>query len=961
MKPSILATALLTTLLSSVSFATTTNNVDIAANPSATFWGLGGTEFIGSGQGLLPFGGDVNSIFYGALEAAGSFKKSNGYSAGIAAGYRNIVNNSFILGGYVFADYNRSPEGHNFWVANPGIEALGNVWEFRVNGYIPTTCRHWIGDETLAENLGITQFERAVAHDRFDHLFQEYEEVGPGIDAEIGRRIPVAKTHNLRIYVGGYHYFMDKTDNITGAESRIVYPINNYVSIELRDSYDKIRKNVFMGGIRLTFGGNKDCEGIRERLSTPIEHNFGNFASANSIAVGNEFIDTGVEYHLPGSFWYFDNAAINSNSTGDGTIEHPFNAIDPRSYQIMTNSGAASQNIQMYVATGISPYDLSVMPNQRLLLPYGDSIFGRTDNFKLAAKGNDRPELVGGITAFGSNNINDIQLQSQNNGFGTIGALYLNGAQNVNINDININISENSTDAYGISEVNSSATINNSVVTVNSSDNSKHGFGINLENSALFVNNNNYIHSTLTSTDNIEGDAGGIVYENNSTATISGSNNQIIAEGFGDNSHAVGILDKGFGTLILSGNNNHIIANSDGLESRAGGIVDLGIASTTIISGSNNQVIANAAGLEGKALGIGELGFLDFGKITISDINKKTIISGNYNQIIANSAESDSVGILNGGGLLTIAGNHNLISANSATQIGLNECNAGGIINLGDLLTISGNHNQISANSAGNATGISTIGGPLIISGDHNLISANAAAGSVGAMNVGNMLLISGDDNLISANSTGSAIGIANIGDILTITGNDNQISANSVASDAIGILDAGTVTISGKHNYISAHAAANAYGIFLDPTITSPTLSVKNTIFNVATTGSGTAAGISLGTVTDASKIILQNNRFNVAATGAGANAYGIYLPNATTPALIGNITDNIFNITNAAAPQNAWGVYANSSWGSSAAWIRAHNSWINPTSATPQQQVFTNGAGNEIRVRHRQVDVTL
>lgn len=844
LNPSILSALLLTSALSNASFASNGDeNIwqqPHPLKPNVTFWGLGGNQIIGNLQGLIPIGAtNPNSIFYGAAEAAGSFKKSNGYAAGVAAGYRKVLNNSFILGGYFFADYNRSPYGHYFWVVNPGLEALGNIWDFRANAYFPTTRNHWLGREDFAENIGITKFEKALGHIRFDHLFQTDEEVSPGLDAEIGRLIPITKHSNLRAYIGGYHYFMDKTNQITGVESRIVFPISKLVSLEARDSYDKVRKNVFMGGIRVTFGGYNNEEkvnlGITGRLLDPIEHNFGNYASANSIAVNKEYVDKGNDYQLPGSFWYFDNTPHNKNSTGDGTFEHPFNAIDLRSLLLVD----FSKNVQMYIASGISPYDLSSLPEHRLALFTNYSIYGRTSNFTRAASGSLRPTLNGGIIAYGGNTIKDIQLNSQNNNFGSAGALFLDGILSkniikVDINDVNINVAENKADATGIGGMNAQVTINNSQITTSSTDQSKQSIGIGLlDNSALFIGNNNYIHTSITSTAPGENHSAGIF--GISPVIVYGNNNQIIADATGSESRAIGIAAIG-NPIEISGSYNHIVANADGFDSRAGGIINVG---TTIISGNNNQIIGNAAGIEGKALGIGDIEALDYQKIKVVNDNSKVIISGNNNQMIGNSAESNSIGIINLGELM-ISGNNNQIIANSAKQIAGQECNAGGIVTFGNKLTILGINNQIIANSAGKAYGILELSGA------------------------------------------------------------------------------------------------------------SSPTFDVENTIFNIKANGAGNeAAGISMGLVTDATKIIIRNNVFNVAETGTNAKAYGIYLPNATTPAIKGNIAYNIFNITNSNVSTNAWGVYANSQWSNTATWIREHNVWLHPSSAAPQQQVFTNGAG--------------
>lgn len=784
-------TLLFSLLFSKIIFAATTSYENILsqdqnAKPSVTFWGLGGDQLIGSGQALIPLGGEgARSLFYAAIEAAGSFKATNGNLAGIAAGYRNIVNNSYLLGGYVFADYNRSPSGHYFWVANPGFEALSKNWDFRVNGYIPTTCKHWLGGEALAENVGITKYEKAFGHERFDHFVQWYEEVGSGLDVEVGRSIPLTKTHNPKIFLGGYHFFMDKTDQITGIEGRIVLPLNQHVALEARDSYDKVRKNVFMAGIRISFGGYnadvKESLGIAGRLSDPIEHDFGNFGAATSIPVGKAYIDDGIEFHLPGAFWYFASSAKGSNSSGDGTIEHPFNAIDLRAYQIMTNSGAYSNNVQMYIAAG-AEYNLSGLPGDRLQLLNGYSIYGRTSDFKLAASASLRPILNGGITAFGNNNLSDFVLQSFNNGFGSAGALLLNDAKNVNINDLLINASEKNMDAYGISEIGSSAaTINNSVVNVSLitdkgvGTHNSIGIGL-LNNSAIFVGSNNYIQASLKSNSDIE-------------------------------SHAIGISDtnpESFpGAVLISifGNNNHIAANSDGHNGRAGGIVvgpgalaDEGghQASNSFlsISGNNNQILANSYGTENKAVGI-------------VVYKSKAEISGSGNEISANSDKSNTIGAMVDAGTLEISGSNNQFNAQSAGHNdGKAESNAGGIIAVNAAhLTISGNANQISAEAAGNngkAVGIGSFPADpksgknnILISGNNNQIRAESAnSGSIGIMNDGN-LVISGDNNFVFSHALAQgqkAEGIFNFGSSKTsITGKNNKIitiSGETLADD---------------------------------------------------------------------------------------------------------------------------------------------------------------------------------
>ncbi|EKE00579.1 MAG: hypothetical protein ACD_21C00325G0006 [uncultured bacterium] len=241
--------------------------------PSATFGAFAGKRALGQGQVLLPFGGDgVASTFYGALEATASGKTSTGYSGGFGGGYREVFNNSYLLGGYALADYNRSPLKHNFWVGGFGVEALGYAWDLRVNGYIPVGKKYWLANTTTGA----------------------YEEAGIGFDAEVGRVLPIPKTQGVRLFVGGYRYSMNNTiGNITGIEARLVYPITRHITLEVRDSYDSTRYNIAMGGLRLTLGGynnneNKEELGISGRMSDPIERNFANFASCNTTVINRK-------------------------------------------------------------------------------------------------------------------------------------------------------------------------------------------------------------------------------------------------------------------------------------------------------------------------------------------------------------------------------------------------------------------------------------------------------------------------------------------------------------------------------------------------------------------------------------------------------------------------------------------------------------------------------------------------
>ena len=269
--------------------------------PSATLWGFIGKRAVAKGQALWPFGGDgCESIFFGIVEGAGSYSASTGYSAGLGVGYRKTFNGSYILGAYLTGDYNRSPNSFDFVVFNPGVEYLDFVWDLRANAYIPVGGKNWFGPAVYAEQLQNYQFINVINGIKYDHLFRSYEETATGIDAEIGRLIPIPRLTGLKGYIGGYHFFMNKTDSVDGIEGRIVYPFTKHSLFEIRDSYDGVKKNCLLFGLKYMIGGfdpdNKDNLGIVARLSDSIEHNFANFASGNSGVVNTQYEDVGGNY-----------------------------------------------------------------------------------------------------------------------------------------------------------------------------------------------------------------------------------------------------------------------------------------------------------------------------------------------------------------------------------------------------------------------------------------------------------------------------------------------------------------------------------------------------------------------------------------------------------------------------------------------------------------------------------------
>jgi hypothetical protein len=242
--------------------------------PRLSGMGLFGDDQTLSGDAMAALWGNQNHIVYMNLQAKTAFDTD--WLASLGTGFRGIVNDKQIFGAYLFVDRTISPYNNEFWFVSPGIETLGQVFDFHANGYFPTSSKRQYGTTDWADNFGVYDFVTFQGHNQFDILMTQDEEVGWGADAEIGANIP--GTHNIRIYAGGYHFNFDNADDINGAAGRLEIPVNRFLAVTARDSYDNIQHNTFMAGVRLTLGGVNEHprdthQAIQERLLDPIERN----------------------------------------------------------------------------------------------------------------------------------------------------------------------------------------------------------------------------------------------------------------------------------------------------------------------------------------------------------------------------------------------------------------------------------------------------------------------------------------------------------------------------------------------------------------------------------------------------------------------------------------------------------------------------------------------------------------
>ncbi|MDF2764613.1 MAG: hypothetical protein K0S81_1607 [Rhodospirillales bacterium] len=258
---------------------------------------FGGVDSDGPGGGLelmAPFVEGEGSLLFGL--ARGTMWDETG-AGGIGLGYRSQALPGWILGGYGMVDYHHGASNEGYFQGVLGLEALTESFDFRINGYLPED------DETTLADIGgaapppppVTIGDLAI----IDHeiglvtgvtagtagLYRAFERPLPGIDAEIGYRLPLPG-HDFRIFLGAFHFDDEYYENVTGPKARAEWRLhdldlfgnNSRLTLEAGIRDDDVRGTDASAGlrIRIPFGGvpsnqrGHELAGLDQRMLDPI-------------------------------------------------------------------------------------------------------------------------------------------------------------------------------------------------------------------------------------------------------------------------------------------------------------------------------------------------------------------------------------------------------------------------------------------------------------------------------------------------------------------------------------------------------------------------------------------------------------------------------------------------------------------------------------------------------------------
>lgn len=633
--------------ISSPSFAIQylpTPNIDVSSSyfnafpydPRASVWGYEGTRGLGEADVMVPIAGNSDNIIY--LDPEGKYASNDTYSSGIGLGFRHVIEQSHIIGAYVFGDYSNAIYNQHFWDINPGIEWMGNLWDFRGNGYIPISNRSRNVGNFFGDQIGIFKFVSFQGHTQYDHIFNVSDEIGPGMDVEVGRVIP--GLNKVRAYVGGYYFSPSDANNIRGIEGRVEYNVNHYVALEATDTYDNLQHNAALLGVRLTVGGLKEDEAsypIQARLLDPIPRNMATIYTGNAVPVvrtarditpinNNIIIENNGIYFFNANSGSVYNPALGANNC---TFANPCIGTSFTN-TTLSDISIFTPNASMYLSPGNYSPDTPFTP---LNLINGQSVFGRNANFSQPAIGSNRPLISSSFTLNGNNTLDSIQLI--NDGTEQIGVL-ASGVSNINLsNDL---IGGNS-----VSQSYPSAAIDLVGVTgfniigsdINGFDNTGHGgLALDLVNDHNGNVSNDAISYTDTSTTPIVAESVAIGGGSNNTIT----NTVISISSTAPNSRIVGLSDT-LSSIILNGDTIDASIMDPAATSTNASTIGMSISGAgTSATINNSNISASFSGgstspYNNLVLTLKGMSFVGSGPVTLKNsiISANAIVNANTN------------------------------------------------------------------------------------------------------------------------------------------------------------------------------------------------------------------------------------------------------------------------------------------------------------------------------------------
>ncbi len=253
------------------------------------------------------------------LDARGHVFNNGKWATNVGAGLRALWKNR-AYGVNTYYDYRNTGRFHSNQVG-VGLETLGELFDFRINGYLPFGTK--ISDPYH------TAFRNFSGHDMI--LSQKYQSAMKGADAEFGFHFGKSKSFDFYAAAGPYYFIGEKAPVIWGGKARVLGAFKDILTLEISDSYDRTFHNKFQGQIALNFSfgprskvqkkRDRTCEEadtLNDRMLQPVGRQ--EIIVIDKVRKNTIAIDPATGLPL---FFVF----VNNTSHSEGTYESPYPSL----------------------------------------------------------------------------------------------------------------------------------------------------------------------------------------------------------------------------------------------------------------------------------------------------------------------------------------------------------------------------------------------------------------------------------------------------------------------------------------------------------------------------------------------------------------------------------------------------------------------------------------------------------
>jgi hypothetical protein len=322
--------------------------------------GIGYDKGYTSLTGFFTIPNTLTTLWIPFLDLRGHIFNDGKLAANAGLGVRYLTAWAWGLNAYY--DYRNTHRQHYNQVSL-GMEALGQQFDFRVNGYLP------VGRKTSPYYK--TYFKKFKGQNAI--LSRKQEFAMKGLNAEVGYHIPEFKYIALYAAAGPY-YFEGQGKNAWGGEARFDATFFDYLRLQVNSSYDNVFHGVIQGAIDIIipFGGKKK---IKKRNGYSCNQEIIVRKRALQQVDRQEIIVVDKKHHRekainpatgqPYIFWFVDNT-----SHSNGTFESPFNTL-------LAAQDASSPNDIIYVFPGDST---STGMNEGIILKDNQNLWSSTSS-----------------------------------------------------------------------------------------------------------------------------------------------------------------------------------------------------------------------------------------------------------------------------------------------------------------------------------------------------------------------------------------------------------------------------------------------------------------------------------------------------------------------------------------------------------------------------------------------------